>query len=313
VRYDKTERFAAGSNRGTMNADWVANSIWSSLHNPISVDMIRTGTIVACLAPSAIVAPTTYYNRRAPARDMMKVQCLRNFHNDVIKRDILLRRTIKAGNSLCDLAMGKAGDLHKWISAGVGRVFGCDIAAANLNDPEDGAYRRLLDKMVTLGGRDRLPPMTFVQADASKRLSDGDAGATAEDKALLVSTFAPGSGQVPFDVVSCMFATHYMLRDENTLAGFLTNLADTVKVGGYFVGCGFDGDAVARLLSSESTVVGRDGATDVWAITKRYGTAIGSSVPPSAAGLGQRTKRGAIHHDRSMAPECNRPGGAYPR
>jgi mRNA (guanine-N7-)-methyltransferase len=204
----------------------------------------------------------------------------------VIKRDILLRRTIKAGNSLCDLAMGKAGDLHKWISAGVGRVFGCDIAAANLNDPEDGAYRRLLDKMVTLGGRDRVPPMTFVQADASKRLSDGDAGATAEDKALLASVFAPGSGQSPFDVVSCMFATHYMLRDENTLAGFLTNLADTVKVGGYFVGCGFDGDAVARLLSSEQTVVGRDGATDVWAITKRYGTAIGSSVPPSAAGLG---------------------------
>jgi len=286
VRYDKTERFAAGSNRGTMNADWVANSIWSSLHNPINVDMIRSGTIVACLAPSALVAPSTYYNRRAPARDMMKVQCLRNFHNDVIKRDILLRRTIKAGNSLCDLAMGKAGDLHKWISAGVGRVFGCDIAAANLNDPEDGAYRRLLDKMVTLGGRDQVPPMTFVQADASKRLSDGDAGATAEDKALLASVFAPGSGQSPFDVVSCMFATHYMLRDENTLAGFLTNLADTVKVGGYFVGCGFDGDAVARLLSSESTVVGRDGATDVWAITKRYGTAIGSSVPPSAAGLG---------------------------
>jgi hypothetical protein len=139
--------------------------------------------------------------------------------------------------------------------------------------------------MVSMGGRDRVPPMTFVQADASKRLSDGSAGVTAEDRALLVSTFAPGSaGQ--FDVVSCMFATHYMFRDESTLSGFLTNLADTVKVGGYFVGCGFDGDAVARLLAAEPTAVGQDGATDVWAITKRYGTAIGSSVPASAAGLG---------------------------
>jgi len=284
VRYDKTERFAAGQKRGTLNADWVANSIWSSLHNPVTEEMIRTGTIVACVAPSAVIAPSTYYNRRAPARDLMKVQCLRNFHNDIIKRDILLRKTLKAGSSLCDLAMGKAGDLHKWIASGVGRVFGCDIAAANLNDPEDGAYRRLLDKMVTLGGRDRVPPMTFVQADAAKRLSNGDAGVSPEDKALLTSIFASGSGQ--FDVTSCMFALHYMFRDENTLAGFLTNLADTIKVGGYFVGCGFDGDAVARLLVSEQTAVGQDGATDVWAITKRYGAAIGSSVPPSAAGLG---------------------------
>ena len=285
VRFDKTERFAAGQKRGTMNADWVASSIWSSLHNPVTEEMIRSGTVIACLAPSAIIAPSTYYNRRAPARDMMKVQCLRNFHNDVVKRDILLRKTVRPGAALCDLAMGKAGDLHKWISAGVGRVFGCDIAAANLNDPEDGAYRRLLDKMVSMGGRDRVPPMTFVQADASKRLSDGSAGVTAEDRAILTSTFAPGStGQ--FDVVSCMFATHYMFRDENTLAGFLTNLADTVKVGGYFVGCGFDGDAVARLLAAEPTAVGQDGATDVWAITKRYGTAIGSSVPASSAGLG---------------------------
>lgn len=283
VRFDKTERFAAGQKRGTMNADWVASSIWSSLHNPVTADMIRSGTVIACLAPSAAVAPSTYYNRRAPARDMMKVQCLRNFHNDVVKRDILLRKTVRPGAALCDLAMGKAGDLHKWISAGVSRVFGCDIAAANLNDPEDGAYRRLLDKMVSSGGRDRVPPMTFVQADASKRLSDGTAGITEEDRAILTSTFR---GPAEFDVVSCMFATHYMFRDEATLSGFLTNLADTVKVGGHFVGCGFDGDAVARLLAAEPTAVGQDGATDVWAITKRYGAAIGSSVPPSSAGLG---------------------------
>jgi hypothetical protein len=83
-----------------------------------------------------------------------------------------------------------------------------------------------------------------------------------------------------------MFALHYMFRDPDTLAGFLLNLAETVKVGGYFVGCGFDGDAVARLMSKESTVVGRDGHTDVWALTKRYGSGIGSSVPPSDAGLG---------------------------
>jgi predicted NAD-dependent protein-ADP-ribosyltransferase YbiA (DUF1768 family) len=288
VRHDKTERWLAGAKRGTMNADWVSNSIWSSLHNPITEDAVRTGKITECVAPEAVVAPTTYYNRRAPSRDLMKVQCLRNFHNDYVKRGILLKKTLRPNALLCDLAMGKAGDLHKWIAAGVGGVFGCDIAAANLNDPEDGAYRRLLDKMVALGGRDRVPPMMFLQADATRVLATGDAGVTLEDQSLLRREFGTGGIMAGgADVTSCMFALHYMFRDENAVAGFLTNLADTVKVGGYFVGCGFDGDTVARLLAGEgNTVVGRDNSTDVWMITKRYGARVGSVVPPSAAGLG---------------------------
>jgi hypothetical protein len=288
VRHDKTERWLAGAKRGTMNADWVAGSIWSTLHNPITEDAVRTGRITECVAPEAIVAPTTYYNRRAPSRDLMKVQCLRNFHNDYVKRGILLKKTLKPGALLCDLAMGKAGDLHKWLAAGVGGVFGCDIAAANLNDPEDGAYRRLLDKMVALGGRDRVPPMTFVQADATRVLSSGDAGITLEDQSILRREYgAGGLLATGADVASRMFALHYMFRDENAVAGFLTNLADSVKVGGYFVGCGFDGDTVARLMPTEGGMaVGRDGATDVWMITRRYGSRIGSIVPPSAAGLG---------------------------
>lgn len=289
IRHDKTERWLRGARSGTMNADWVANSIWSTLHNPVTEDAVRTGNVVECLAPATLVAPASYYNRRAPARDLMKVQCLRNFHNDYVKRAMLLRPTLGSLKSplLCDLAMGKAGDLHKWMAAGVGYVFGCDVAAANLNDPEDGAYRRLLNKMIAMGGRAAVPPMVFVQADAARRLITGEAGVTTEDQTLLRREFGgggPASGG--FDVVSCMFALHYMFRDANTLAGFLQNLGETVKVGGYFIGCGFDGDAVARLMAKENTVVGRDGATDVWMLTKRYGSGIGSSVPPSDAGLG---------------------------
>ena len=286
VRHDKTERWAAGAKSGTMNADWVAAAIWSSLHNPVTEHAIRTGKITECAAPEAAVAPSSYYNRRAPTRDLMKVQCLRNFHNNYVKRRLLLQPTLRAGARLCDLAMGKAGDLHKWINADVGYVFGCDVAAANLNDPEDGAYRRLLDKMVALGGRDRVPPMVFVQADAARPLRSGAAGVTPEDQAMLQSVFEGDGAGPSFDVASCMFALHYMFRDENTLAGFLTNLADTIKVGGYFVGCGFDGDSVARLLAGSATAIGKDGETDVWLLTKRYGSDIGAAVPTTAAGLG---------------------------
>jgi hypothetical protein len=290
VRHDKTERFLAhqagkgGRKGGTMNADWVANSIWTSIHNPVTEDAVRTGHVTQCAAPETLVAASSVGGRRTPGRDVLKMQCMRNFH-DYVKRSVLLRRVLAPGATICDLAMGSGEDIAKWIATPVGYAFGCDVLAAAINSPDDGAYRRLMDKMVELGGRDRVPPMRFAQADMARRFVTGEAGLTPEDQGILQEVFS-GPGREGFDVVSCMFAMEYMFRDQPSLDGFLTNLADTVKVGGYFVGCGLDGDAVARLLSADSNFVGRDGRTDVWMMTKRYGSGIGNSVPPSAAGLG---------------------------
>jgi len=289
IRHDKTERWLAqqagkGRKGGTMNADWVANSIWSSIHNPVTEDAVRTGRVVQCAAPDTLIAAGAG-GRRTPSRDALKVQCMRNFH-DYLKRN-LLRRIMVPGVTVCDLAMGNGEDIGKWISAPVAFAFGCDVLATTINGPEDGAYRRLMDKMVELGGRDRVPPMMFAQADMARRLVTGEAGMTPEDRTLLQGVFGTGgAGTNGFDVVTCTFAMEYMFRDIATLDGFLINLADTVKVGGYFMGCGLDGDSVARLLAPESSVIMRDGRSDVWTMTKRYGTGIGNSVPPSTMGLG---------------------------
>jgi hypothetical protein len=290
VRHDKTERWLIqqsqpGTRRGgTMNADWVANSIWTTIHNPVTRDAISTGTVEHCAAPTTATAPSI--GRRAPARDLMKVQCMTNFHNDVIKRNMLLRRVVSKGTTLCDLGMGTGEDIPKWIAGGPSFVFGCDIKADALNSPDYGAYRTLLDKMIIMGGRDRVPRMIFAQADMARRLITGEAGLTEEDRGVLTQVF---SGTDGFDVVSSMFSIQYMFSDENTLAGFLGNLADTVKVGGYFVGCAADGDAITRMFAAadgEPVISGRDGRAEIWQMTRRYGTAIGNTVPPSAAGLG---------------------------
>ena len=283
VRHDKTERFAkqaqptqkqGGRKGGTMNADWVANSIWNSIHNPVTEDSIASGHIMYC------AAPTPVGGRRANGRDQLKVQCMRSFH-DYVKR-LLLRRTLLApGNTICDLAMGNGEDIGKWIAAPVAFAFGCDFRGPAINDPEDGAYRRLLDKMIELGGRDRVPPMVFVQADAARSLRSGEAGVTAEDADMLRKVFGE---HADFDMTTCMFALHHMFRDEATLGGFLMNLADTVKVGGLFVGCFRDGDSALRILT-EPTVVGRDGTADVWTMTRRFSD-VGTSVPPTGLGLG---------------------------
>ena len=308
VRHDKTERWlaqqsgAGGRKSGTMNADWVANSIWNTIHNPVTEEAVRTGRVEHCGSVPALVSAVAVGGGGSNSRraDLVKVQCMRNFH-DYVKRILLRRSLLPAGAVACDLATGNGEDVGKWISAGISFFLGCDVQAAALNDRDDGAYRRLLTKMVELGGRDQVPPMLFAQADMGRVLRDGHAGSTAEDGELLRQAFAgPLAGGA--DLTSCLFALPYVFRDENTVAGFLTNLADTIKVGGYFVGCCTDGDAMARLLASspDKSVVGRDGRSDTWLLTKRYGSEIGSSVPPSAAGLGlpveiEQVAAGTIH------------------
>ena len=310
VRHDKTERWLAQQSRssgavgnrksGTMNADWVANSIWNTIHNPVTEDAVRTGRIEHCGSVPAIVSTTTHGGSNSRRADLVKAQCMRNFH-EYVKRMLLRRSLLPAGAIACDLAMGNGEDIGKWISAGISFFLGCDVQAAALNDKDDGAYRRLLTKMVELGGRDQVPPMLFAQADMGRVLRDGHAGSTVEDGDMLRSVFA-GPMAAGADLTACLFALPYIFRDENTVAGFLTNLADTIKVGGYFVGCCTDGDAMAHLLASspDKSVVGRDGRSDTWLLTKRYGSEIGSSVPPSAAGLGlaveiEQVVAGTIH------------------
>ena len=290
VRHDKTERWLAqqatgGRKSGTMNADWVANSIWNSIHNPVTREAITTGIVEYCPAVPAVLAGGAG-GRRTPARDALRVQCFRNFVEDWVKRRYMYGPVVPAGGAILDMAMGNASDINRWIASGATYIVGATVAAPNLNDPADGAYRRLLDKMVSLGGRAAVPPMVFVQADGLRRLTTGEAGLTPEDQELLRRELgAGGPGAGGFNVVSAAGVLSDACRDEATMAGFLTNVADTVKVDGYLVGYGLDGDAVARLLRTGDGI-GRDGHSDVWAMMKRYGTGIGSIVPPSAAGLG---------------------------
>lgn len=91
-----------------------------------------------------------------------------------------------------------------------------------------------------------------------------------------------------FDAAACMFSLHYFFKDRGSLDGFLRNLAETVKVGGLFVGCCFDGDTVASLLKDvplDGVKRGNENGTDIWTITKRYDDATGV-VPPTDSGLG---------------------------
>jgi hypothetical protein len=99
-----------------------------------------------------------------------------------------------------------------------------------------------------------------------------------------------GKASGGFDVVSCMFALHYFFRDRGSVDGFLRNVADNLKVGGYFTGCCFDGDTVHTLLAklpSGGVKTGRDGGKDIWSIRRSYDNVLEDVLPPNDTGLGR--------------------------
>jgi predicted NAD-dependent protein-ADP-ribosyltransferase YbiA (DUF1768 family) len=67
-----------------------------------------------------------------------------------------------------------------------------------------------------------------------------------------------------------MFALHYMFESKDKFDGFLRNISENLKIGGYFIGCCFDGEKVFEFLNGRDTRIGQEGDTVLWKIMKRY-------------------------------------------
>jgi SAM-dependent methyltransferase len=258
--------------------------------------MIRSGMeeptedeIKAIIKTREVDIGKKYYERKAPKENIILVKGLQDFHNKYIKNELLLKRVLRGGNKhLLDLACGKGGDLFKWLYNRARYVIGIDNAGDNITDPVNGAYKRYLDAIVEFG-YDRVPKMAFVIGDSSKDIVNGDAGATPEERDILRSVFGKfnaeggvpkyiesvmaGSFRAGADVAACMFALHYFFENQEMLNGFMKNLSETVKIGGYFIGCCFDGDKVFNLLRNVDkghSKSGKEADVPIWTITKDY-------------------------------------------
>ena len=306
IRHDKTERLHRQQAKTgkvdyskTMNYVDVANSVWDSIHNPITEFMISTGAEapselemqarMASMVDSTSGMSKKYYEQNVSKSDKRKVQNLLDFHNKYIKNTCLIKRALKPGKTLLDIACGRGGDINKWIEAKAGYIFGIDIAENNILHPEDGAYERYVGRIKNMSHPEHATKMVFAVGDSSKNIVTGEAGASHLDKILMQSIFGkypPDSTPPPYiartirqvfhkgaDVVACMFAIHYFFKNMDTLHGLLQNLLETVKVGGHFIGCCFDGDAVFRNLAPIETnycLEGKKDGTQIWSIRKDY-------------------------------------------
>ena len=295
VRKDKTERLMKGELGRTLNSNDTAQSIWNSIHEPVTLSMVRTGaeqpnlsevTAVSAVERERAAITQKYADRTASEKDMNRIGPLRDFHNKYIKESILYNAIMRKPNlGLIDLGMGLAQDIQKWRRVNAGAVLGIDIAGDSINNPNHGAYQRLYSTMLR-NGRDKVLPMVFAVGDASKNMRSGEAGTTVDDKVILQAVLgrtAP-EGVVPAyvrdemssrfkmgaDVISCMFATHYFFETAEKFGGFLQNIADNLKLGGFFIGCCFDGERTFDFLKGRDSRVGEEDGSTLWKISKKY-------------------------------------------
>jgi len=276
VRTDKTAEYRSGQ-KNYGNAYHVANSNWHTIHNPITRTMLTTGRDI----PDELADDDVYYNRTGNTT----TRGLRDFHNLFVKR-ALIGGVSKRGNTLIDFAVGKGGDLPKWIHANLSFVFGIDISKDNIQNQLDGACARYLDycKRFSI-----MPSALFVQGNSALNIKSG-AGISGEkykqitravfgdgpkDKALLGEGVYReyGKAENGFNVSSCQFAIHYMFETRANVCNFLRNVCECTEVGGYFIGTTYDGatmfDALRPHEVDEGIAVLHKGKL-VWKVTKAY-------------------------------------------
>ena len=278
VRYDKTTELRNGfKNYG--NAYHVANSNWHSIHNPITEEMISTGTNI----PEVEEDDDVYYNRNSRE---INTDGLRDFHNLYVKKKLILGVSQRK-QTLIDYAVGKGGDLPKWIRAHLGFVLGIDKSNSNIFDPMDGACARYI-KSAKEHEKD-FPKALFLQGNSGNNIRSGKAFGTEKEKQIARAVFGNGPkdrqalkdavykqygvAQEGFNISSCQFALHYFFENNVIFHEFLRNLTECTAMGGYFIGTCYDGKTVFKRLQNKITgegiaIMKRD--RKIYEITKMY-------------------------------------------
>jgi hypothetical protein len=284
VRYDKTNELKNNwlkNNKNYGNAYHVANNNWHSIHHPITKEMISTGEGI----PENVINEDVYYNRSDNKISIQSsTQALRDFHN-VIKHK-LIKGVSHRNDTLIDYAVGKAGDLPKWIRSQLSFVYGIDKSGVNIHHSIDGACARYITSRKE---NKNVPDALFMKGNSSVNIRNGSAFATEKEKQINRAIFGTGpkdvgllgkavykhygTAQEGFHISSCQFALHYFFENKSTLHEFLRNIAECTKTHGYFIGTCYDGQSVFNLLKKvkkeESITIMKD-EHKIFEITKLY-------------------------------------------
>ena len=276
-RYDKTYELRNG-NKNYGNAYHVANQNWQSIHNPITDNMISSGASIDI----DLNDDDVYYNK---VTNQSETRSLRDFHNLYVKSQ-LISLLANEGSILIDYAVGKGGDLPKWIASELSFVMGIDVKRDNIENRMDGACARYLNYASKFK---KVPNALFIHGNSSLNIKSGDAIYTDKYKNIVNAIFGVGAksreqlgsgvyknygiAKNGFNISSIQFAFHYMFESKSVLQSFLKNVSECTCKGGYFIGTCYNGKKIFNMLKDKQegesiSIIKND--KKIWQITKQY-------------------------------------------
>jgi len=260
TRYDKTYEYRVVNKTQYGNERSVADDIWSSIHIPVSEEMIRK---FASIPVDDSQEDEVYYkediNRKARI-----LQPSYDFHNRV--KDDLYTGNVKRESTLLEFGVGQAGDYNRWKRTHVGRVVGIDPATRGL---KEACRRYLTDKQKFPS--DYRPAVLFVEGTMNEPLYEQES-----QKFKLLSGTEKASTKYleqfedlkKFDASSSQFNIHYACESEEVFRVFVKNVDTHTK--NVFFGTCLDGQAVYSLLMGKQTHIFTNGKDVGGEYTKEY-------------------------------------------
>ena len=277
VRYDKTSDLRKGG-RNYGNAYHVAQSVWRSIHFPITEDIITSGENIDMSNKDDNV----YYNRK---NNETYTKALRDFHNRYVKKKLIMSTT-NNGNTLMDMTVGKAGDMQKWMDAKLSFVFGIDSSRDNIEHKMDGACVRYIK---TRRKKKKMFDALFIHGNSSLNILNTEAAFSEKGKMIINALHGKGSkdrvklgegvykqwgiAKDGFDVISNQFSIHYFFKSNLSVNEFIRNCAENCKLGGYCIGTCYDGTKIFNALKKKKkgeNIFYLKNDKKIWSIKKMY-------------------------------------------
>lgn len=259
VRHDKTERYKTGEPIYGNNSI-TAYNVWKNVDDPITFTVLSLGEI----SRDQIKQEDSYY--ACQEYDPTKRLPFQNFHNLIVKMNLIKETAPKSGGRLLDIACGKGGDLSKWANAGYNSVVSMDVDKKCIEYAINhyNSYNK------------PKPEVIYIWANTAKLIfPNQEAAMNPEAKSQIIQQIP---AKYSFDVVSCQFCLHYYFENELSLRILLQNINDNLKIGGFFIGTCFDGERVVEALKGKKLLEGKLNDILLWKIEKQYKGSIFNSV-----------------------------------
>ena len=249
TRYDKTREYREKSKNMYGNDIMTAKSIWNSIHNPITIEMIT----------EIKSTEDKYYSDLSV--NSKNITIMRNYHN-YIKKGMLTRITTLHDSdyklSVLDIGCGRGGDIHKYYeNPNITNLVGIDLFSQNIDIAKQRFKQKKTGKLNA----------KFYEGDCRFLLDD------IEDSDITIN-------KENFDIISLQFCLHYFYDKEQSLNNLVNNINNNLKQKGYLMGTCMNREKVINILNGKNVKEATQGNDVLWKITKEnnqldnYGTKI---------------------------------------